>query len=390
MTNRQSRPKVAFYLPGFYMGGAERHTLDLRARLQGLGYETLILAHAGYVADGLKEVAKADGVQVLGLRGMASLADWPKAYAAIKDADADIIVTVNEAMAIRAVLLRALGATKAKIACTFHSTLLLPADERRLPLFRLAARFLDTLVFVSRNQMQHWQVRRLKTKRGVAIVNGVDLTRFDAEPGRRAVAKARLGLDEADYVVGVLATFRPEKNHGLLVRAARRMVDAGVKLKLLFVGDGPTRNQIADLVAKLDLAETVIFAGEHADVRPVIAAFDVGVICSSGVETFSLAALETLASGSPMVMSDIGGASEIVQPGVNGFLFPNGDMDALVGHLTFLSEPAHRAEFQARARASVERYSIDRMMDGYVSLLSEMWTGSSAPLDVRAPILGAE
>ena len=62
--------------------------------------------------------------------------------------------------------------------------------------------------------------------------------------------------------------------------------------KLVFVGDGAMRRIVEDRVEALGLAGSVIFAGEHADVRPIIAAFDVGVLCSTEVETFSLAALK--------------------------------------------------------------------------------------------------
>ncbi|QUD89302.1 glycosyltransferase [Phenylobacterium montanum] len=373
----RAKPKVAFYLPGFFMGGAERHTLQLCAGLSARGFETLLLAHGGHVAEGLRDAADGEGVRVLGLRGMTSLRSWVMAYKAFRAADADIIVAVNEAMAIRAVLLRALGATRAKLVCTFHSTLLLPADERRLPLFRLAVRWLDTLVFVSRNQMAHWRGRRLRTPTAVAIPNGVDLERFDGgEP--RAIAKQRLGLKPEDYVVGVLASFRPEKNHELLLRAARRLIETGVDLKLLFVGDGPRRRAIEALVQQLELTGRVIFAGEHADVRPVIAAFDVGVICSSGVETFSLAALEVLASGAPMVMSDIGGASEIVTPGENGFLFENGDIAGLTESLATLADPEVRARLQAQARPSVERYDLANMIEAYDHLLCGLLQAGNA------------
>jgi glycosyltransferase involved in cell wall biosynthesis len=377
-TKAGSKPKILFYLPGLYMGGAERHTLDLRQRLADLGYPTAVLVHDSWISSGMLDVAKADYVEILGLGGMAKLTQWPKVYAALERAQADVIVAINETMAIRSVLMRACGATNAKVVCTFHTTLMLPADEVRLPLFRLAARFLDALVFVSRNQASYWAKRKLATPQPTVVVNGVDLERFPDQGPNRAAAKQRLGLSPDDYVLGLLASFRQEKNHGQAVEALAQLKRDGVPAKLVFVGDGAMRAQVQRLVGERQLTDSVVFAGEQSDVRPTVAAFDVGLICSTKVETFSLAALELLASGIPMVMSNIGGASEIVEDGVNGLLFPSGDSEEFVRHLKTLADPATRRTFQAQARKSVERYSIDKMMQAYVALIEDLSGGHPA------------
>ena len=371
-TSAARAPKIVFYLPALHMGGAERHTLELRDRLAALGYPTEILVHQAVVSEGMREVADADYVRILGLHGMSRLGEWPKVVAALRRAKPDVVIAINEALAVRTVLLRALGLIRARAVCIFHSTNLLPSDELRLPLFRTAARFLDALVFVSVNQARYWAGRGLGARRPVVLVNGVDLERFHDQGAERGAAKQRLGLAPDDYVIGVLASFREEKNHAQAVRALAALRQGGVGAKLLLVGDGEMRPGIEQLVETLGLAQHVVFAGEHSDVRPVIAAFDVGLICSTEVETFSLAALEILATGAPMVMSDIGGASEIVEDGVNGFLFPRADDAALLARLTTLADPAERRAFQGRARPSVNRYSVGAMVEGYAGLIQDL------------------
>lgn len=351
------------------MGGAERHTIDLRARLSALGYPTAVIVHSDVVSPVMQVMAGAADAEVLGLRGAPSPSAGLRAHRALRAADADIIFAVNLMRAVWAVVLRAFGASRASIVCICHTTSPLPADERRLPVYRLAARFVDAMVYVSRNQMAYWAGRNLKARRSLAIVNGVDLERFVLQADRRVEAKARFGFAADDYVVGMLGAFRPEKNHIQLVEAAARLKREGVPIKLLFVGEGPTREQVAAKVEGEGLACDAVFAGEYADVRPVIAAIDVGVLCSTEVETFSLAALELLASGAPMIMSDVGGASEIVQQGVNGFLFARGDTDELAMRLRALAEPEVQRSFQSRARGSVEKYSIAAMLENYVNLI---------------------
>jgi glycosyltransferase involved in cell wall biosynthesis len=359
-------------MPGLAVGGAERHTIDLRARLAARGYSTAVIVHSDVVSATMHAMPGAEDAEILSIRGAPSLAAAWRAYRAFKAADADIIFAVNHMRAIWAVLLRAMGATKASIVCVCHTTSPLAADERRLPLFRLVARFIEAMVYVSRNQLSYWTARHVNARRSLAIVNGVDLERYSVRAGGRAEAKRRLGLAPDDYVAGLLASFRPEKNHLQLVEVAAQLDEGGLPVKLLFVGDGPTRRMVEERVEALGLAGSVIFAGEHADVRPIIAAFDVGVLCSTEVETFSLAALELLASDVPMIMSNVGGASEIVQEGVNGFLFEKGDTPTLKAHLQALAEPIARALFQSRARESVVKYSIDVMTENYVRLIETL------------------
>ena len=109
------------------------------------------------------------------------------------------------------------------------------------------------------------------------------------------------------------------------------------------------------------------------DVRPLLAACDTVALCSTAVETFSLAALEAMALGRPVVLSDIGGAAEMVRPGVEGFLFPAGDTAALVGRLAALADADVRSPMGAAARETVlARFSEDAMVERYEALLQEL------------------
>jgi glycosyltransferase involved in cell wall biosynthesis len=366
------KPRLVFYLPGLATGGAERHSVDLRRRLAALGYDTRLVVHSEVVSATMRELPGVEDAEILGLRGIASLSGWAAAYRALRRADADVIFAINPVRAIWVVILRALGATRAKIVCIFHSTLLPPSGERYLPAFRLAAACVDALVYVSRNQQGYWAGRKLWARRSLTIANGVDLARFSPLSQQRAEAKSRMGFAPDSYVVGLLGAFRPEKNHLQLIEAADALRKAGTPVQLLFVGDGVTRKMAEAKVAALGMEDSVVFAGERADVRPAVAAFDVGVLCSTDVETFSLAALELLASGIPMVMSNIGGASEIVEEGVNGFLYDPADLDALVARLSALADPRTRAALQAGARPSVEKYSIGAMLNRYVALIDQL------------------
>jgi glycosyltransferase involved in cell wall biosynthesis len=189
-------------------------------------------------------------------------------------------------------------------------------------------------------------------------------------------AAHRLGA--ADYVVGLCAYMRPEKAHGDLLEAVLNARRAGVEVKCLLIGDGPQRQAIEAKIAGLGLGRDVVITGLVADVRLALAACDV-LVFTSRSETFSIAALEAMAMGKPVVMTDVGGASEQIVEGENGYLYPSGDTAALAGHLVRLAEPARRVQLGRHAcRTVAEKFSLAVMVGAYEHLFVRLMRARSA------------
>jgi glycosyltransferase involved in cell wall biosynthesis len=166
---------------------------------------------------------------------------------------------------------------------------------------------------------------------------------------------------------------RPEKAHGLLLQAVRLQADRGQRWKVLFIGDGPHRAAIEAQAVELGIADQVAITGMMPDVRPAVAACDVMTLVSVAIETFSIAALESMAMGKPMIMSDIGGAREQVTNGENGWLFPVGDVRALSDALERSWDVATTRSMGEIARARVlEKFSERAMMAAYSALLTRV------------------
>ncbi|MGY2047780.1 glycosyltransferase [Methylobacterium sp. JK268] len=364
-----TRPVVLFFVSGLTTGGAERHTIDLRARLRRKGWRTRVIAYGARQSEAILTMEGADDVVQLGIVGMPRLRGWVAAWRALRRERAAVVVAVNQTPLIVAVALRLAGAFRAPIVGVFHTTVLQKSDERKFFLYRAALRLADTLVYVSKNQRRYWSARRLRCRRTCTILNGIDLAWFRSDPLDRPALRASLGFSEADFVIGCVAVLRPEKNHLQLLAAVAVLRARGIRACALLIGDGPMRDEIVAVARRLSVDQHIVLAGEHADVRPLVVSCDVGALCSCAVETFSLAALEFLAMGVPMVMSDIGGASEIVTHGVNGYVFPCGDTDALVAALTALADAELRAAMAGVARVSVEALTVERMVDAYAGLL---------------------
>src|SRR5262249_29654805 len=142
----------------------------------------------------------------------------------------------------------------------------------------------------------------------------------------------------------------------------------GVPAKLLMIGDGPERSVLEAQVARLGLAEAVVFTGDQHDVRPFLAALDVGVLCSD-FESLPLAALETLAIGVPLVATNVGSIRDIIQPGRNGLIFEPRRVDQLADQLSRFADPLFRSRVAAEARGSIGRYSEEAMIQQFEALI---------------------
>jgi glycosyltransferase involved in cell wall biosynthesis len=230
------------------------------------------------------------------------------------------------------------------------------------------------MIYVSQNQRKLWEDRGFSPPCSIVIRNGVDLRRFSA----RSVIKWRdqtrllLGFAPHDYVIGLCAHFRPEKNHVQLIDAVQVLRNRGYPVKALLVGSGPTEPSVTQYARDSEVLEHIVFAGHQQDVRPYTSAFDVGVLCSR-YEAAPLAALEMMAMGLPVVVSNVGGAAEMVLPGETGFLFPAGDTMSLVSSIEMMSDPLKRETFgRAASKFVAANFAVDSMLESYRAFLSEL------------------
>ncbi|SNS18499.1 2-deoxystreptamine N-acetyl-D-glucosaminyltransferase / 2-deoxystreptamine glucosyltransferase [Geodermatophilus pulveris] len=153
--------------------------------------------------------------------------------------------------------------------------------------------------------------------------------------------------------IGYVGRLAPQKRVDRLVAAVGRMREPA---SLVVVGDGPDRERVHALAAGLPRVHLTGFV-EHAAVPAVLAALDV-LVLPSDYEEMGSVLTEALASGLPVVASDVGGIPEVVRDGETGLLVPAGDVAALAAALDRLAaDPALRARLAAGARARAADYA---------------------------------
>ncbi|QKZ17406.1 glycosyltransferase family 4 protein [Streptomyces chartreusis] len=204
--------------------------------------------------------------------------------------------------------------------------------------------------------------RGVPGERVLIVPNAVD-DAFLAPPPDGAPVRARLGIAPDEFVVGTVGTLAPHEGIGTLLHAGEELRRRGMPLRLLIVGDGPQRPALERLAARLGLDDgTVLFTGRvpHAQVRDFYAVLDVFAVPRTDERVCRLVTplkpVEAMASGVPVLASDLPALGELVEPEVNGRLIRTESPHSWADELEILLYSRNRrAEWGAAARARVAR-----------------------------------
>ncbi|HZE61721.1 MAG TPA: glycosyltransferase family 4 protein [Burkholderiales bacterium] len=360
--------RLALVTGSLVHGGAERQAITLANRLAERGHE----CHAIYVKNDPSQLSRlhlpASGtVRCLHAARYFDLRALSHLGAQLERLAPQAVLATNP----YALMYASLANPGVPLIVTLHSTYIRTLKEQLQmvayrPFFWNAA----CAVFVCERQRRHWRSRGLFSRANHVIYNGVDVEHW--RPVNAGHVRRALGFAEHDYVIGLSAVLRPEKNPAQLVSAVAELCRRGLPARALFIGDGPERTAVESMARKLRVADRVVISGLQEDVRPFLSACDV-VTLTSFTEAFSLAAIEAMALSRPVVHPDVGGAAEMIHSGQDGWLFPVGDTATLVERLAVLADPVVRTRMGENARASVaSRFSERAMVERYEQLLVEL------------------
>ena len=223
------------------------------------------------------------------------------------------------------------------------------------------------------------------------VPNGIDLARFSSGPGM-------LSRDhEGPPVIGTVAALREEKNLGRLIRAFAsavrdgpasmapgsrdsmapgrlRSVVPGSDLpgRLVIVGDGPERASLTSLAAELGVSELITFAGHRDDTPALYASFDLFAL-TSDTEQMPLSVIEAMASGLPVVSTDVGDVRAMLAPENAAYVGAREDAVIARSLAALLANPHDRARIGAANRAKAERDFDQAVM---FRAWRGLWTGA--------------
>lgn len=196
----------------------------------------------------------------------------------------------------------------------------------------------------------------------------------DMSSGEQVSASGASRL-EAEVVVGIVANLRPIKRIEDLIEAIGLLAREGLHLKLNVIGGGDP-SAYMDQVRRLGLEERVHLLGSQPEPERHIRDFDIAVLCSE-TEGFSNAIIEYMRCGKPVVCTRTGGNPEVVEEGLNGYLVPVGDVEALADRIRKLAENPQLREKMGKAAQSqlADKYSMKAMVAKHVELYRQIEPG---------------
>jgi sugar transferase (PEP-CTERM/EpsH1 system associated) len=231
------------------------------------------------------------------------------------------------------------------------------ATRRQTFLFNRVAGWADRIVSVSRDSTELALKQGLPQEKLLTIHNGIDLSRFSPN------------LPHATGPAVFVGRLSPEKDIPTLLRAAAIATREEPSFRLLLAGDGPSMSELQHLTTQLGAGDRIGFLGQTSDVADVLA--DASLFALSSItEGLSLAILEAMASGLPVVATAVGGNAEIVVEGETGLLVPPKSPKALAAAmLKIYRQPELARCMGAAGRKRVENhFDSRRMVAQYESL----------------------
>jgi len=238
---------------------------------------------------------------------------------------------------------------------------------------RLASRWCDRIVSV--NEFH----RRWALELGIcgpnkisAIPNGI-ARQSPNLPASAVVLRRSLATPAADLIVLTMGRLAPEKGLEYLIEAASLLRCSRPAFRFVLAGDGPLRAQLQGLAESLGASRHVEFLGYREDIPDLLAACDL-VVLPSLREGLSIALLEAMAAGKPIVTTEIGSNLAVVSQADTALLVPPGDPQALCDAILRCGcDPALRATLGTNARLLFERrYTEERMLNSYKKLYVDL------------------
>jgi len=244
-----------------------------------------------------------------------------------------------------------------------------PGFEKRN---RVLYRFVDRFVALGQRHRAAlaWQ-EHVPLGKIEVIVNGVDIQRYH-RPQLRERARAVLGLaDEEVFAVAMIGTLRPSKRHDVFIKAARELVQQRRNVHFFVIGDGPNRN-LVQTWAKVSglLGKNLSLLSQRHDVDQLLPGLDLLCICSEYEECLSLAALEAMAAGVPVLSNRIGSMDEAIIDGRTGFFYDSLTPRALAAKIDALMQDRGQLATVARNayRLANDKFTTRRMTEQFCRL----------------------
>jgi glycosyltransferase involved in cell wall biosynthesis len=377
---RPTREKmsVAMLIHGYHplVGGAERQLGALAPRLiqHGMDVQVLTRRHAGLAREQVIEGVPVHRLPIPGPKPLAALAFIVAAIRRIGRIRPQVI-HAHELFSTTTAAVIAKALFHIPVVVTPHSSGPRGDVQRlkrklfgswRMSLFR---RWVDAFIVISTDISQELAQAEIPANRCHFIPNGVDIDRYQpSSTGERGKQRARLGINEKELLAVFTGRLVPLKRVEDLLGAWLGVRSHFPAARLLILGSGPQEK-----VLRARAGEGVNFLGNVGNVVEYLKVADLFVLPSS-IEGLSVALLEAMACGLPVLATSVGGNVDLIKHAQNGWLVPPGQIVALqAAIIRLLGDGELRARLGSQARQTVmHQYGLEQMVDSLMDVYQNL------------------
>jgi len=380
--------KVLHLIGGGDVGGAKTHVLSLVKELGKHIDVKLISFRKGEFAND----AKAMGIDVEVIQSGNIFKDIRRVISIVRDGNFNL--THSHGAKANMIAVIASRYTKVPTVTTVHSDYRLDYLQsfiKRITfgiINTIALRFIDYYVAVSKNFKDMLTSRNFLPKKIFTVYNGID---FDQDTGtynkEEFARKYNISINQNDILIGILVRLTPVKGLNIFINAAKEVVKKNPNVKFLIGGEGEEKKSLESKVNSLGLSDNVLFLGFVNNPYEFMSNIDINVLTSIS-ESFPYSILEGTKVKRATVSSNVGGLPDLIDHGVNGFLFNPGDYMKLSEYLLKLANDKNLREEMGNKiylKAS-EKFSLKNMcktqLDIYESVLKTKKESSHSAPDI--------
>ncbi len=370
----RQRTTLMHLISCFAIGGAEKLVIDLAASIDKKKFD-VILCGMDMIKNSVDEAFYADlrkqGVKILMLRKpphRRRIETVLKLRQHLKDNHVSILHTHCQSPDFYGKISAFLARTPL-VFSTIHNVAGYHAVHESI-LHKLTTRYIAISETVKRYGVSDLKIPSEKIE---VIYNAIDTRKFSPLAVDRYSKLKELGVPAGRKIVCTVGSCEERKGHHYLIEAAEQVVRKMADVHFLIVGDTAADPEFAgrmrEMVGAKKLQDRISFADTRTDIAEILSITDIFVLPSL-YEGLSIALLEAMASGLPVIATSVGSNPEVVENGINGFIVPPRDATLLAWKIEdLLADPQNAADMGSRGRTMVrESFGIDRLVQEHEEL----------------------
>lgn len=362
--------KILFGINKLAIGGAERMLLSQLARIDRNRFDAHLVTLLPSTPPNFDDAAAylGDVWKRFSFRGVFDIVSWWKLYRYIQRERFDVVVSN---LFFTGLMLRT-AAIAARVPVILSTELNVYAHRSKkwIYLEKILAPFTARIIVNSKEVLDAVS-RQLALPKEKFVLNysTVDLKEFrPATREERAAAREKYGVRADDHIVATAGRLVEQKGQRFLIEAFKKVASEHGAAKLFVFGEGARRGDLENLVRSMNLEGSVFLPGA-TPAQDIFALADVFVLPSLW-EGMPLILLEAMASGLPVIATDVSGSRELVSEG-NGFIVPPKDSGALAEKIgMLLRDDALRARLGQVSRKEVEKFSVENNLKNLYTMIS--------------------